>query len=118
MTVIEALGFATFTIILVIAVLAGLAIVVVLQSKIIGLFVKEAVAPQAAEKQPLAQPAAQPEPPVVPVSPPEDAYFCGGLRLYDTDDETAAMVMAIVSDESGIPLDALVFKSIKKRSVV
>lgn len=40
---------------------------------------------------------------------------CGELKLYNVDESTAAMVMAIVSDESGIPLDQLCFKSIKAK---
>lgn len=35
------------------------------------------------------------------------------LKLVDVDDKTAAIVMAIVSHESGIPLPELIFKSIK-----
>jgi hypothetical protein len=37
----------------------------------------------------------------------------GEVRLKDVDERTAAMVMAIVSDESQIPLSELRFKSIK-----
>jgi len=40
---------------------------------------------------------------------------CGELKLYNVDEPTAAMIMAIVSDESGIPLDQLCFKSIKAK---
>lgn len=36
------------------------------------------------------------------------------LDLIDVDESTAAVIMAIVSEESGIPLDRLSFKSIKK----
>ncbi len=35
-------------------------------------------------------------------------------ELIDVDEKSAAIIMAIVSDESGIPLDRLAFKSIKK----
>lgn len=35
------------------------------------------------------------------------------LKLVNVDEPTAAMIMAIVSDESGIPLSELCFKSIK-----
>lgn len=38
--------------------------------------------------------------------------YTGKLRLKNVDEQTAAMVMAIVSDESGIPLSELQFKSI------
>ncbi len=37
----------------------------------------------------------------------------GGIRLIDTDERTAAVVMALVSDQSGIPLEKLSFKSIR-----
>lgn len=36
----------------------------------------------------------------------------GELRLKNVDEKTAAMIMAIVSDESKIPLSELCFKSI------
>lgn len=38
----------------------------------------------------------------------------GELKLYDTEPRTAAMIMAIVADELGYPLNELRFKSIKK----
>lgn len=37
----------------------------------------------------------------------------GELELVGTDEKTAAIIMAIVSDKSGIPLNRLSFKSIK-----
>lgn len=37
----------------------------------------------------------------------------GEVKLKDVDERTAAMIMAIVSDESQIPLSELRFKSIK-----
>ena len=37
----------------------------------------------------------------------------GELELINTDEKTAAIIMAIVSDKSGIPLNRLSFKSIK-----
>jgi Na+-transporting methylmalonyl-CoA/oxaloacetate decarboxylase gamma subunit len=39
-------------------------------------------------------------------------YSAGELKLKNVDEKTAAMIMAIVSHESGIPLNELVFKSI------
>lgn len=38
----------------------------------------------------------------------------GTLDLDGVDETTAAVIMAIVSDESGVPLNRLLFKSIKK----
>ncbi len=43
----------------------------------------------------------------------EEDFSSGNLKLRDVDEPTAAMIMAIVSDESGIPLSELCFKSIK-----
>lgn len=43
----------------------------------------------------------------------KEDFSSGNLKLRDVDEPTAAMIMAIVSDESGIPLSELCFKSIK-----
>lgn len=48
------------------------------------------------------------------VSTAADDFSAGDLKLVNVDERTAAMVMAIVSDESGIPLSELCFKSIKE----
>ncbi len=39
---------------------------------------------------------------------------CGELRLINTDERDAAMIMAIVADSTGTPLNELRFKSIKR----
>jgi Na+-transporting methylmalonyl-CoA/oxaloacetate decarboxylase gamma subunit len=39
---------------------------------------------------------------------------CGEIKLYDTSDRDAAMIMAIVADKMGKPLNELRFKSIKQ----
>lgn len=46
-----------------------------------------------------------------PASEGED-FSSGTLKLKGCDEKTAAMIMAIVSDNTGIPLSELVFKSI------
>lgn len=50
---------------------------------------------------------------VPPVSAPVAAYASSNVQLIDVDEPTAAVVMALVSKESGIPLERLKFKSIK-----
>lgn len=56
--------------------------------------------------------------PVAPASSPVAAQSAGpaassgDLELVGTDEKTAAVIMAIVSDKSGIPLNRLQFKSI------
>lgn len=60
-----------------------------------------------------AEPAVAPAP--VPVEAPKAAPGSAGeLKLYDTEPRTAAMIMAIVADDLGYPVNELRFKSIKK----
>ena len=42
----------------------------------------------------------------------EEEFSSGSLKLKNCDEKTAAMIMAIVSDNTGIPLSELIFKSI------
>jgi len=94
---------------IVMAELALLAVLIIIMSKVIrGLTGKKEPekgsepAPQSAPNlQAPAQPAAA------------QAVSAGCLDLHNVDDRTAAMIMAIVSDDSGIPLNELRFKSIK-----
>ena len=64
----------------------------------------EAAAPAAA---PVAAPAAPVEAPAAPGS-------AGPVKLYDTPPKTAAMIMAIVANQMGKPLNELRFISIKE----
>ena len=56
--------------------------------------------------------AAAPAAPAAPAAS-EEVFSSGSLKLKNCDEKTAAMIMAIVADDSGIPLEELVFKSIK-----
>ncbi len=51
--------------------------------------------------------------PDLPALEPVTDAGAGSVRLNGVDEPTAAMIMAIVSDESGIPLAELCFRSIK-----
>ena len=62
------------------------------------------------EKAPAAAPAAAP---AVAAAASEEVFSSGSLKLKNCDEKTAAMIMAIVADDTGIPLNELVFKSIK-----
>ena len=64
---------------------------------------KAAIAPAA--------PAAAPEAPVAEVAAPGSA---GQLKLHDVEPKTAAMLMAIVANKMGKPLNELRFISIKE----
>ena len=66
----------------------------------------EAAAPAAAPA-PVAAPAAPAEAPVAPGT-------AGQLKTYDVDPKTCAMLMAIVADKMGKPLNELRFISIKE----
>jgi hypothetical protein len=61
------------------------------------------------------------EAPEAPAAQPAEAapaveYGQGSLKLIHVDEKTAALIMAIVSDETCIPLSELVFKSIRRVS--
>ena len=57
------------------------------------------------------EPAPAPAPAVEPVKAPGSA---GTLKLHDVEPKTAAMIMAIVADKLGKPLNELRFTSIKE----
>ncbi|MCR5664641.1 MAG: OadG family protein [Oscillospiraceae bacterium] len=59
-----------------------------------------------------AAPAPAPEPAPVPAE--KAPGTAGDLKLYDTDPRDAAMIMAIVADKLGKPLNELRFISIKE----
>ena len=94
----QGLKFSAVGMLTVLAVLAVIALFTLLLSRVLG----EKKKPAPAENAPSA--------PQAPVSGPEKA---DGVTVYDVDDETAAVLMAIVSDRSGVPLERLRFKSIK-----
>ena len=71
----------------------------------------------AAENKKKAAPAAPVAPvaaPVVPAAPAEAPGTAGQLKLHDVPPKTAAMIMAIVADKMGKPINELRFISIKE----
>ena len=73
----------------------------------------------AGNKKNAKKPAAAPAPVAAPtpVAAAEPVYApgtAGQLKLYDTPPKTAAMIMAIVADKMGKPLNELRFISIKE----
>ena len=72
----------------------------------------------AAEKKKAAEPAPAPtvevNPAVATVDQTEAPGTAGTLKLYDTPPKTAAMIMAIVADKLGKPVNELRFISIKE----
>lgn len=66
---------------------------------------------KSAKRKAAKAPAAAPAVPAAPAAAPGSA---GELKLYDTDPRDAAMVMAIVADKLGKPINELRFKSIRE----
>lgn len=66
---------------------------------------------KSAKRKAAKTPAAAPAAPAAPAAAPGTA---GELKLYDTDPRDAAMVMAIVADKLGKPINELRFKSIRE----
>ena len=98
----EALGVALFTWAIVFAVLFIIFVCIRIFGAVVGSFSKKKNTAPAA-------PSAAPE------AVTEDAgeeFSSGSLKLKGCDEKTAAMIMAIVSDNTGIPLNELIFKSI------
>ena len=105
-TLTDALATSLIGITTVICILAIIACLILLVSKVIrAIESKTAKAPaEAKTAAPAAAPAGVPMP---------AGMNQGQLELIDTDEKTAAVIMAIVSNKSGIPLNRLSFKSIK-----
>lgn len=93
--------------------LAILAVMIIILSKVLNSITgREAPAAPAPAPAPKAAPAPAPAAPAAaPVRP-------AGLTLENVDEPTAAAIMAIVSERSGIPLNHLDFHSIKGAPVV
>ncbi len=86
----------------VIAVLALIAVCVIVISKIIRTIENKGTKDKVAVADVPAAPAA-----------PVSNELNGAVELIDVDEKTAAVIMAIVSNESGIDVNRLAFKSIK-----
>ena len=106
MNIIETIAVSLFCIALVFFVLSFLFLLVKILTKVLGLLNTKLIAAQDNNKT---------------VAPDNDTiestnsigYSSGELKLINVDEKTAALIMAIVSDETKIPLSELIFKSIK-----
>ena len=82
---------------------------------IVVIVVGKAFSAKKTEKTETAQaPAAEAAPAVQAPAAPTAPGTAGQLKLYDTPPKTAAMIMAIVADKMGKPLNELRFISIKE----
>ena len=106
--VLEQLPTALTGFFVVLSMLAIIAVVILIFSKVMaGLTKKQDAKETVAETGKSETPAAK-------GTPLAEGNSVGKLDLIDVDEPTAATIMAIVSDQSGIPLNRLNFKSIKK----
>ena len=110
MPLFEALMTSLVGIVTVICILAIIAVLIILVSKVIRT-VENAASKKKAAPAAATAPAAPVGKPtgVIPVA----GVSQGTIDLVNVDEKTAAIIMAVVSDKSGIPLNRLSFKSIK-----
>ena len=105
MPISEALAIAFIGFFTVLSILALIAVLIILLSKAI-----RAIEKMIAKKS-SASPASSPV--SAPVQSAPEGVNGGEVELVGTDEKTAAVIMAIVSQQSGIPLNRLSFKSIR-----
>ena len=106
LTIAEMFMNAGIVILVVFGVLLLMYILISLSGKIIQGITKVGAKEEPAKAAPAAAAPAAP-------AAPEEVFSSGSLKLKNCDEKTAAMIMAIVADDTGIPLNELVFKSIK-----
>lgn len=78
------------------------------------MFIIKLVAAVTSSKNKETAPASTVENTASPAEQKKAAGSCGDICLYDVPDKTAAMIMAIVADQLGEPLNTLRFISIKE----
>jgi len=105
MSMFESLQVSAFGIGIVFAVLASLSLLIKLLSGL-GAHIDKTIAAMQGRRGNIEIPDEEPE-------QQEDSTSSGELKLIGVDERTAAMIMAIVSNESGISLSELQFKYIK-----
>ncbi len=110
MSIFESLNVAAICMVIVFAVLAALYFMISILSKVLAGAGKKAEADEPQTKY-VNDPVAEWIETEGQTAAAGD-YSAGELKLKNVDEKTAAMIMAIVSHESGIPLNELVFKSI------
>ncbi len=109
----EALIFALIGFAIVFAVLLILNIFIRILSAVVRGIENGTKKTEAAPAAPAAAPVADSKP-AIPAGMKVADGSLGDVKLYDVDDATAAMIMAIVADQLDAPLNELRFKSIKE----
>lgn len=113
---ISVLGFAIVFFVLIVL----MAVINILRSVVGGMNAKAAAAAKPAPAAAVAAVAAKPAPAPAPAPVPAAGMVpakgsLGEVKLYDVDDGTAAMIMAIVADELKAPLNELRFLAIREK---
>lgn len=111
----QALLVAVTGIAVVLSELALLCVFILLLSKVMKIFTerKSAGKPELSGRPPLPEAPAPAPGDIAGGTPLPETVSQGSLDLVDVDEATAAVIMAIVSDSSGIPLNRLKFNSIR-----
>ena len=109
----EALIFALIGFAIVFAVILILNIFIRILSAVVRGIENGTKKTEAAPAAPAAAPVADSKP-AIPAGMKVADGSLGDVKLYDVDDATAAMIMAIVADQLDAPLNELRFKSIKE----
>ena len=104
LSMVESLLVALSGIVTVFMMLAVLCLMIPVISKAVASIEGKKAAPAAAAPVPA---------PAAPAAPAAGGTYTGEVALIGCDEKTAAMVMAIVSYETGIQLDQLIFHKIK-----
>jgi Na+-transporting methylmalonyl-CoA/oxaloacetate decarboxylase gamma subunit len=107
---IDSLGTAVFGMTVVFAVLVGLIILI----KVLNMTLVKATKRDRAEEPEQVYAVGQPEMPILATNAVIATYEPSALKLIDVDEQTAAIIMAIVCDEIGAPVNELYFKSIRR----
>lgn len=103
-TIVDALLTSLIGIATVMVILAIIAVLIIVVSKVIRAFESKTAKSEAVATSESAAPAGIPMP---------EGMNEGEVELIETDEKTAAVIMALVSHNSGIPLNRLSFKSIR-----
>ena len=104
----DSLSTAVFGIAVVFAVLVGLIVLIKLMNIGVSSMARRKKEPEIESVMAVEVPAA-----VQPAAPVQSSYAPQSLKLTDVDERTAAIIMAIVCDEIGVPANELYFKSIR-----
>ena len=110
-TLSAAISLAISGVAVVLIALAMLAVLVILMGKIVGSLEKK---PEAVKAAPVAAPKSEVKAIPAGMTTLSESQSKGDINLFEVDDQTAALIMAIVADATETPLNQLYFRSIRE----